>query len=214
MICSFHRQGLPRINKNEYVWVMTMSLHTENESVLFNLLKQGDQSAFEEIYRRYWVELYNAAYKRLPEKEKCQDIIQNVFMSLWARRAEVVLENPAAYLHTAVRFQVLKQLARNPKRNFLTETFQEELISPLATDGELLEKEAKNLIAYFIEALPEKRRNIFLMHYFEGLSTAKIAIQLHISQKTVQNQLTTASHALRLKLTHMFIALLFIWLVL
>lgn len=190
---------------------MTRPLATQDESELFNLLKQGDQAAFEEIYRRYWVELYNAAYKRLPEKEKCQDIIQNVFLSLWTRRAEVAVENPAAYLHTAVRFQVLKHIARNPKGSFLTQSFQDELISPLASDAELLEKEVKNLITYFIEALPQKRRNIFVMHYYEGLSTAKIATELHISQKTVQNQLHTASHALRLKLTHMFLLVFFVW---
>lgn len=168
-------------------------------------------AAFEEIYREYWAELYSSAYKRLPEKDKCQDIVQNVFMSLWARRDELVVDNLSAYLHTAVRFQVLKHIARQPKVSFLSENFQNELISPLATDADLLEKEAKDVIKFFIAALPEKRRNIFLMHYYEGLSTAKIAIELRISQKTVQNQLTTASHALRLKLTHMFIGLLIIW---
>ena len=191
---------------------LTNPLHIENDRVLFDLLKQGDQAAFEQIYRRYWAELYNAAYKRLPEKEKCQDIVQNVFMSLWTRRAEVVLDNPTAYLHTAVRFQVLKHISRQPQGSFLTEIFQNELISPLETDAELLEKEAKSVITYFIAALPRKRREIFVMHYFEGLSTAKIAVNLEISQKTVQNQLTTASHALRLKLTHMFVWLI-IWLV-
>lgn len=190
---------------------MINTLHTEPESVLFALLKQGDQTAFEEIYKRYWPQLYNAAYKRLPEKEKCKDIIQNIFISLWTRREDLALENPSAYLHTAVRFQVLKHVARNPKCSFLTETFQDELISPLASDAELLEKEAKDVLTLFLAALPKKRRNIFVMHYFEGLSTAKIATELQISQKTVQNQLTTASHAIRLKLTHIFIILHFIW---
>ncbi|MEH3112832.1 sigma factor-like helix-turn-helix DNA-binding protein [Pedobacter terrae] len=45
------------------------------------------------------------------------------------------------------------------------------------------------------------------MHYFEGLSTAKIAFKLNISQKTVQNQLTTATQALRLRLTHLFLVI-------
>lgn len=193
---------------NKQTYLLRNPLHIENDSVLFDLLKQGDQAAFEQIYRRYWAQLYNAAYKRLPEKEKCQDIIQNVFMSLWKRREEVVLDNPSAYLHTAVRFQVLKHISRQTQGSFLTETFQNELISPLETDAELLEKEARGVITYFIAALPRKRRDIFVMHYFEGLSTAKIATNLQISQKTVQNQLTTASHALRLKLTHMFILLL------
>ena len=185
-------------------------LNIENERALFDLLRQGDEIAFSKIYKLYWVELCNAAYKRLPEKEKCQDIIQNVFTDLWTRRAIVEIENPTAYLHTAVRFQVLKQVSRNPQNSFLSESFISELISPLATDGDLLEKEVKNLIELYIDALPKKRKNIFVMHYFEGLTTAKIAMQLNVSQKTVQNQLTTASHALRFRLTHMFLYVMFI----
>ena len=184
---------------------MKIHVNIDNEQSLFELLSQGDEVAFAKIYNRYWQELYNAAYKRLPEKEKCQDIIQNVFTDLWNRKAELNLVNPAAFLHTAVRFQVLKQLSRGQKNSYFTEKFEKELISPLATDSTVLEKELCVLIEYFIDALPKKRKNIFLLHYFEGLSTAKIALKLDLSQKTVQNQITTASHFLRLKLTHMFL---------
>lgn len=184
---------------------MKINLNFENELALFDLLKQGDETAFEKIYKRYWAELYNAAYKRLPEKEKCQDLIQNIFADLWTRRATLQIENPTAYLHTAVRFQVIKHVARNPKNSFFIEIFEAELVSPLATDGQILEKEVKHLVDLYIAALPEKRKNIFLMHYYDGMSTSNIATQLKISRKTVQNQLNTASHALRLKLTHMLL---------
>lgn len=184
---------------------MATSGNSENENVLFALLKQGDEEAFSKIYNLYWAELYNAAYKRLPEKEKCQDIIQNVFTDLWNRKVELDLQKPLAYLHTAVRFQVLKHISRSHKSNFFTESFENELISPLQADGNLLAQEVKELIELFIKALPEKRRKIFVLHYFDGLSTAEIAIELNISQKTVQNQLTTATHALRLRLTHLFL---------
>ena len=176
----------------------------EEEKLLFGLLKQGDVSSFEKIYKNYWQELYTAAYKRLPEKQLCQDVLQNVFTDLWNRKAELNLINPRAYLNTAVRFQVLKQIAQSSKISSFNDTFEDELISPLKADGRILEQEAQILISYFIDALPHKRKNIFLMHYYEGLSTAKIALKLNVSRKTVQNQLTTASHALKLKLTHMF----------
>jgi len=186
--------------------------NSANENSLFDLLKQGDEDAFGKIYKLYWTDLYNSAYKRLPEKERCQDIIQNVFTDLWNRRTELNLNNPTAYLHTAVRFQVLKHIARNPKGNVFAHSIETELISPLKTDGALLEREVKILIELFIKALPEKRRKIFLLYYYEGLTTAKISTQLNISQKTVQNQLTTATHALKFKLTHMFLLLFaFIW---
>jgi len=179
--------------------------NSENDIYLFDLLKQGDEVAFSKIYKLHWAELYNAAYKRLPEKEKCQDIIQNVFADLWNRKAQLDLQKPLAYLHTAVRFQVLKHLYKDRRSNSFNTVFEEKLISPLRTDGALLEKEAGILIELFIKALPEKRRKIFILHYFEGLSTAKISNQLNISKKTVQNQLNTATHALKFRLTHLFL---------
>lgn len=184
---------------------MEASRNCENDNVLFDLLKQGDEAAFEKIYKLYWVELYNAAYKRLPEKEKCQDIIQNVFTDLWNRKVDLDLKKPLAYLHTAVRFQVLKHISRNLKNSLFTEAFENNLISPLQTDDIILEREVKRLIELFIKALPEKRRKIFVMHYYEGLTTAKIAFELNISQKTVQNQIITATHALKFRLTHLFL---------
>lgn len=187
---------------------MKLNVNIENEQSLFDLLRQGDEFAFEKIYHRYWQELYNAAYKRLPDRGKCQDVIQNVFTDLWNRKADLKLVNPAAYLHTAVRFQVLKQLTRGEKNNLFSEKFENELISPLTTDSSVLEKELRVLIEYFINALPQKRKNIFLLHYYDGLSTAKIALQLKVSQKTVQNQINTASHFLKLKLTHLFLCIL------
>ena len=190
---------------------MNANRNSENDIYLFDLLKQGDEAAFSKIYKLHWAELYNAAYKRLPEKEKCQDIIQNVFADLWNRKGELDLQKPLAYMHTAVRFQVLKHLYKDRRNNSFNTVFEEKLISPLQTDGALLEKEVGVLIELFIKALPEKRRKIFLLHYFEGLSTAKISVQLDISQKTVQNQLTTATHALKFRLTHLFLLMFLLY---
>lgn len=190
---------------------MNANRNSESDIYLFDLLKQGDEAAFSKIYKLYWAELYNSAYKRLPEKEKCQDIIQNVFADLWNRKGELDLQKPLAYLHTAVRFQVLKHLYKDRRNNSFNTVFEEKLISPLQTDGALLEKEMGVLIELFIKALPEKRRKIFLLHYFEGLSTAKISVQLNISQKTVQNQLTTATRALKFRLTHLFLLIFLLY---
>jgi len=74
------------------------------------------------------------------------------------------------------------------------------------TDDPILEKEIMDLLGYWIAALPAKRRQIFLMHYIEDLSTRDIAERIGVSRKTVQNQLNTASQSLRVRLAH-FISL-------
>lgn len=183
---------------------MPANVNIENDSMLFALLKQGNSEAFERIYNKYWYGLFKTAYKRLHDKNKCQDVVQNVFTDLWNRKTELDIRDLQAYLHTAVRFQTLKAISKQSRQAPFIDAFETEIISSLNADGSLLDKEAKKLVEQFINALPAKRRIIFIRHYIDELSTAQIASELNISQKTVQNQLTTASHALRLRLTHLF----------
>lgn len=189
---------------------MISNVDLDQDLVLISLIKKSDSAAFEEIYNKYWRLLYNSAYKRLADKGKCQDIIQNIFADFWNRRTELEIQNLQAYLYTAVRFQTLKAISQNTRHTVFVDVFDEKIISSLNTDGILLEKETKTIINQFIKALPEKRRNIFLMHYIDALTTADISCRLKISQKTVQNQLTTASHALRLRLAQLFSYAVFI----
>lgn len=175
---------------------------TYSDDALLRLLHEGDTPAFTEIYRKYWESLFRSAYKRLKDKELCKDIVQNIFTDLWNRREEVEIKDLAAYLHTATRFQVYKQLAKQPLQSEFFQAFEEVLSSAFQSDESLLEKELLRLVELWISALPEKRRMIFLMHYYEDLSTHEISVRLGISRKTVQNQLNTASTYIRARLAH------------
>jgi RNA polymerase sigma-70 factor (family 1) len=183
---------------------LLINVNIENDSILLALLKQGNNQAFENIYNKYWYGLFKTAFKRLADKEKCQDVVQNVFTDLWNRREELEIRDLQAYLHTAVRFQVFKAIKKQSGQTTFIDVFETEIISNLQADESLLNREAKKLVDQFINALPAKRRTIFIRHYMDQLSTAQIANELNVSQKTVQNQLITASHALRLRLTHLF----------
>ena len=180
----------------------------QSDTQLSELLRQGDQSAYTIIYERYWQSLFSSAYKRLKDKELSQDVVQIVLTDLWRRREEVVINNLQAYLHTAVRFQVFKQISRKPDSQQFLKEFDLILGSPVQADDVLLEREVLNLVRLWIDALPSKRRAIFLLHTEEELSTRQIAEKLGISQKTVQNQLNTAVLHLRLRLGKVFFMVL------
>ncbi|NGF56698.1 sigma-70 family RNA polymerase sigma factor [Parapusillimonas sp. SGNA-6] len=173
-------------------------------------LKAGNQKSFSDIYEKYWKNLYNSAYKRLKNNEKSKDVVQNVFTSLWDRRQEVTIHNLSAYLHTSVKFQVYKQAIKAPQVAEFLEAFENILVSPVNTEDDVLEKEILGLIKAWIEALPPKRKKIFLLHYEDGVSTDQIAEILGISRKTVQNQLNTVSHTLRIRLSQLLALLVLI----
>lgn len=177
-------------------------LHPKQQTVkeLSALLRLGDKDAYTVIYEKYWQSLFSVAYKRLKDKEQCRDIIQIVLSDLWRRREEVNIEDLPAYLHTAVRFQVFKQISRNSASSPFLDEFEILLTSPVQADDALLERELLKLVSLWIEALPSKRRAIFLLYAEDELSTRQIAEKLGISQKTVQNQLNTALVYLRLRI--------------
>lgn len=179
--------------------------YSDNE--LVTLLQQGSEESFAEIYNRYWVELYDAAYQRLKNKEQVEDIIQDVFVKLWIRRAELNINNAQAYLHTAIRFRVFNYVERENVHESFFEPF-ESIVSPhQSADERVLEKELLDLVQAYIESLPRKRKEIFLLHTRDNLSTKEIAERLNISQKTVQNQLGTTMQGLHNKIIPVIVAM-------
>jgi RNA polymerase sigma-70 factor (family 1) len=185
------------------------NFETYQDNELVHLLLQDDKNAFDELYRRYWPILFNAAFKRLKSTDRSKDITQEVFIDLWLRRGRVRIENIQAYLLTAVRFQVLKLISQEKSSTSFIEPFENMAVSSFNADGEIIDKELFHLFETWLNTLPGKRKAIFVMHYIDKLSTKEIAERLDISQKTVQNQLGNAVQGLRSSLNQYMVSLVF-----
>lgn len=173
-----------------------------SDTQLTELLQQGDARAFSIIYDRYWKPIYQTCYNRLRHADQSKDLVQNVFISLWDRREVVQIENLSAYLHTAVKFQILKLAEKSNRIEFLS-TFENLINEPVEKNDVVEEREILRLLQLFIDALPEKRRAIFIKRYQQNYTTAEIAGEMGITQKTVLNQLNNAETALRIRLAHL-----------
>lgn len=64
---------------------MKRPLSTISSEELSLRLSQKDSLAFEEVYERYWKRLYVYAYKIYEDEAICEDIVQEVFISLWEK---------------------------------------------------------------------------------------------------------------------------------
>jgi RNA polymerase sigma-70 factor (ECF subfamily) len=179
-------------------------LRQYTDTKLLELLAQDNRDAFDALYDRYWELLFLAAFRRLKDKEQCRDIIQDVFIDLWCRRGQVVINNVKAYLLTAVRFQVYKLVAKEKAGPAFFELYETIAASTFGAEGALLEKEFMEHVKVWIDELPEKKRTIFLLHTQHDRSTKEIAHELSLSQKTVQNQLGSTISRLRLHIASFF----------
>jgi RNA polymerase sigma factor (sigma-70 family) len=170
-------------------------------------LKEGEKVAFDEIYERYWKKLYNDTYKRLRRVEQVEEIVQDVFTDLWAKRTTKNIENLYGYLLTAVRYQVFMLYKKGKTSPIFEEPLEHLAFDTLQADSLLNVKELKGCIALWLSMQPEKRGEIFRLKYMEDLTTREISEMLGISQKTVQNQLLTSFTSLREFLSKLMILL-------
>lgn len=174
------------------------------------LLKNGNHHAFTEIYHRYKRLLYTHAYQRLRNEHEVDDIIHELFTTLWIKRESLVFKtNLAGYLYTAVRNRILDYVAHQKIASTYISSFATFLKrSENFTDFLLREKQLKILIDKEIAALPPKMREVFEMSRKENLSHDEIAIRLGITKKTVKSQVNNSLKILRSKLS--FIAWLYL----
>jgi RNA polymerase sigma factor (sigma-70 family) len=129
-------------------------------------------------------------------KQAAEDLVHEVFTSLWARRAELPIQSLKAYLATAVKFAVFKAIARDKRRRMILK----DLPFP-AQFNEVEEKlEARFLQEYVngvIEQLPNKARLVFTFSRAEDLNVKEIATKMELSPKAVEYHMTKALRALK-----------------
>ncbi|GGH28562.1 sigma-70 family RNA polymerase sigma factor [Sphingobacterium alkalisoli] len=167
------------------------------ESDLLNRMAAGDSLAFDAIYTRYWEHAFSAAYKRLKDLELARDIVQDIFLQLWLRREELIIDNLGAYLYIAVRNRVFKCMDRAQRFTPLPELFDQLFAARDQSDAEIIRKEFLLYYEALVATLSPSQQEIFRMRYHDDLSTLEIADRLSITRKTVQNQLGKSVAQLR-----------------
>lgn len=180
--------------------MITYSTFSDRELAAF--LKGGDRAAFTEIYDRFRGLLYIYACKIVKDDDAAEDLVQEIFISLWDKRADLVLKSSfSAYLYAAVRFKFFDLVDKNKVRSDYVEAFQLFLDrGECITDNYIDEKELAMRIESEIANLPDKMREVFVLSRKENLSNKDISARLNISEKTVKNQLSNALKILRSKL--------------
>lgn len=185
------------------------SYESLTDAELITHLKDGDHSAFTEIYKRFWDKIFTVAYHRLEDQTEAEEVVQDVFFSLWKRRDSLEIQfSLNTYLSAAVKYQVINRQSRRYLKGKvveLSDAFDDEGVD--TTQLWFSERELKQQLHYHINQLPEKCRLVFKMSREQYMSYAEIAKELGVSEKAVEANITRALKILRGKL-HMGIPLI------
>lgn len=168
---------------------------------LIEMLAEGEYEAFTEIYNRHAERLFQFAWNILKDKEECRDAVQEIFVWLWEKRADLVINDLKSYLLAAVKYKLIRSIKRSKRLDEILNKQNTPSVTTIENTVEL--EELKKIIRHFTEGLPKRSRQVFELSREEHLSNKEIAAQMNIKEKTVENHMTIVLNKLRHTLNNM-----------
>ncbi len=184
---------------------MQRNLPIGEQKILLKQMADGDIAAFRQIFNAYKNRLYAAAFKLTKSTYAAEEIVQEIFLTLWEKRSNLAtVENPPAYIFTTAYNKTYRYLKKVAADGRLYQSLQRRIKKRNCnTQEELDVKETQRLIDRLIDELPSQRRLIFRLSREDGLTHQQIAEQLAISPLTVKKQIVLALRHIRSSLAYL-----------
>lgn len=179
----------------------TKPIIDEKESL--QKLRDGDKTAFEFIYTKYYGSLYLHAYHKLRDREIAKDIVHDMFAGIWQRKETLEITSSLAnYLYTSIRNRVIDHISKEKsKANYMESLSGFPERGAEATDHLLREKMLKAQIENAVNNLSPRLKEVFELSRKQHLSHKEISEKLNLSEQSVRSYIKDALRILRMKLS-------------
>lgn len=161
-----------------------------------NQLRYNDPQALKSLYDLYGTRLFQLAMAIVKSRELAEEVVEDVFIQAWNKRSRLAdLENLPFYLYTTAKnigCSYLRKYSRLQKTFSLDEVSLPYYQLSKPPEDLMITSETIQLINRAINDLPPKCRLIFKLVKEDGLKYREVAHLLHISVKTVENQVGIA----------------------
>lgn len=169
-------------------------------------MKKNESINFEDLFHTYYLSLINYACKFVLDKSIAEDILQEVFISMWINRENIDFKtrNIEPYLYKAIRNRSINYIQSEKDSVSLNHEdvdslIRKEMLSYNSHDA-LSFKDLEQEIQNSVENLPPQCKKVFIYSRYHHLKNKEIALMLGIHEKTVEKHITKALAEIRLHL--------------
>lgn len=173
------------------------------DETLLTQVAAGDREAFGTLYDRMATPLYSLALKMLASEAEAQDLLQEVFLSVWNKAATFDPARGSAFswMVTQLRNRAIDRIRSRRRRGELMEIFGQDL-EPSGADARSAAdnceiSERARQVRDAMGKLGDDQRHVLRLAFFEGLTQAEIAQKLHEPLGTIKARVHRAMARLR-----------------
>jgi len=179
---------------------------------LLSRFNGGDAAAFEVLLQRYRRPLFNFILRSVRERDRAEDLLQDVFVRVLARSTEFKGEAKfSTWLYTIARNLCIdtsrKMVFRRHRSLDQPSSSSDDGEGPslldrvaggtAGVDRAAISNQLQDLIAEAVEKLPEEQRDVFLMREVQNLPFKEIADIVGVPENTVKSRMRYALERLQ-----------------
>lgn len=189
------------------------------DAALLEAVYNNDEKAFNLLFERHWSKVYTAVFKFVKDEGACLEITNDIFVNIWNKRHQLHIKSFKSYVITAGSYHGIRKrqsLKASPLMYVEDYEYTEDAEYSHShradfNGGEVTIglRELNLEVDALLKDLPRRCREIYTMSRKENFSIDEIADRLHISKRTVENQLTYALKHLRTSLKYVGLILIF-----
>ncbi|RIH63106.1 RNA polymerase sigma-70 factor [Mariniphaga sediminis] len=170
--------------------------------------EDGSEIYLEDFFNSNYLKFNSFAFNYLADKNECEDIVQDVFMSFWEQKKTFPnLISIKAYFYTSIRNMCLNSIKHDlVKQKYFQESKYKIESTEFFLEG-ILRKEANGIIYDAINKLPLMEKKVLLLSLKE-CSNEQIANELNIKINTVKTHKSRAYQVLRKKLGNLILTMI------
>jgi RNA polymerase sigma-70 factor, ECF subfamily len=169
---------------------------------LVELVAQKDAGALEALYERYGRAAYSLARRILTDETLAQDVVQEVFLSLWrdARRFDAGRGTVATYLLSMTHHRAVDVVRREENlRRWRTsdEGLELEPDPKARVEDEVEASERRTEVRAALAELPAAQREALLLAYFGGYTQREVAALVGVPLGTVKTRMAAGMRKMK-----------------
>lgn len=162
-----------------------------DEKWMLTQVSQGNRQAYSIMFSLYYNKVLRFLCGFIGDREEARNVAQDTFLCLWERREKLSsIDNLSGYLFVLSRNAAIKALKRKQSMVSADEIFNRP--GSDTADDEVFLAETLRIIKITINAMPQRRREVFIMSRLQGMSNDDIAAACGISKHTVESHITSA----------------------
>ncbi len=166
--------------------------HQREDINLIEKIANGDQLAFANLVQKYSGKLYTTAYRILSDSHEAEDIIQQVFTTVWQKAPtwQPKGNGLAAWLK---RVTVNKSIDRSRKYTIVSDDTEIEIADDSPRPDQVIDRnQLSEKIEDALNALPLRHKTAIILSYYEGYKNSESAELLGLNTKAMESLLHRA----------------------